>query len=232
MGATAWKRMFNTTILIALTAGICISLVQFRLNTDGSAVSAQPHEVPIAVVGSPVAVRQLSPELERGDAFKVEEASNEAAALRMVNDRTSDGIINLNTHVVQTAKAASYQQPVSFKGCSRHGQTSECTKSSLYRRMMPTASDFCFSPLRLVWADFPLGSHSLSWGAADDQRQWPTRGATHSWSLRTAEYWPLRSRRYQSPCSATTEANFGPFGGGDAPHGRPAMTKRASASVL
>jgi hypothetical protein len=107
MGAAAWKRMFNTTILIALTAGICISLVQFWLNTDGSAVSTQPHDVPIAVVGSPLAVRQLSPELERGDAFKVEEASNEAAALRMVNDRTSDGIVNLNTHVVQTARAAS-----------------------------------------------------------------------------------------------------------------------------
>jgi hypothetical protein len=107
MDLAAWKRMLTRPIVIALGAGIALTLLQFWLNVAGAAIDGKAHDVPIAVVGSPPAVQQLAPQLQRGHAFTIKPASNEAAAVLMVNERRVDGIVNFNTGVVQTAQAAS-----------------------------------------------------------------------------------------------------------------------------
>jgi hypothetical protein len=103
----AWRKVLTVPIIVALAAGLAITLLQFWLNVAGAAINPTPHEVPIAVVGSAPAVQQLAAQLQRGDRFTVKPASNDAAAIRLVNDRRADGIVNLNARVVQTAEAAS-----------------------------------------------------------------------------------------------------------------------------
>jgi hypothetical protein len=99
--------MLPTPIVIALAAGIVITLLQFWLNAVGDATSAKPHEVPIAVVGSGPAVQQLAAQLRRDDAFRVRAAADEAAAIQSVERRKVDGIVNVDARVVQTVSAAS-----------------------------------------------------------------------------------------------------------------------------
>ena len=103
----ARRRTLTAPIITALAAGLAITLLQFWLNVAGATINPTPHEVPIAVVGSRPAVQQLASTLQRGDQFTVKPASNDGAAILMVNDRTADGIVNLDTRVVQTAEAAS-----------------------------------------------------------------------------------------------------------------------------
>jgi hypothetical protein len=99
--------VLTVPIIIALAVGLAITLLQFWLNVAGAAINPTPHEVPVAVVGPGPAVQQLASQLQRGDQFTVRPAANNAAAVRMVNERRADGIVNLNTRLVQTAEAAS-----------------------------------------------------------------------------------------------------------------------------
>jgi hypothetical protein len=99
--------LFTVPIIVALAAGVAITLLQFWLNAASAGTSARPHEVPIAVVGSRPGIQQLAAQLPQGDQFSVKPASNESAAIRMVNQRAADAIVNLDTRSIQTADAAS-----------------------------------------------------------------------------------------------------------------------------
>jgi hypothetical protein len=87
-----WKRILAPPVIIALTAGIAITLLQFWLNAPSSAIRATPHHVPIAVVGSPPAVHQLPAQVRRGDARTVRAARNEAEAIVIARPRVVGSI--------------------------------------------------------------------------------------------------------------------------------------------
>lgn len=94
-------------VLSGLVAGLVITAFFVWVTLEGSAVPESPHHVPIAVVGSPATVRQVSLGLQRGGSFEVLAVSNEAEAVELVDRRTADAIVNLDSGQLQTASAAS-----------------------------------------------------------------------------------------------------------------------------
>jgi hypothetical protein len=101
------------------------------VTTEGSAVPQKPHHVPVAAVGPGPAVAQLAAGLQRGGAFRVIAAAAEAQAIDLVQRRNADAIVNLDTHQLQTAQAAStltaiaLQQALSSPQSGLHLATSD-----------------------------------------------------------------------------------------------------------
>jgi hypothetical protein len=100
-------RIVPTQVLIALLGGLVATLFWVFVTTEGSAVPQKPHHVPVAVVGSGPAAVRLAAGLQHGGAFRVIAAPTEAKALDLVQRRDADAIVNLQTHQLQTAQAAS-----------------------------------------------------------------------------------------------------------------------------
>jgi hypothetical protein len=99
-------RSFAPQILIGLIGGLVLTLLFLWLVAVGSAAPQTPHNVPVAAVGPGSAVSQLAGELQRGG-FHVIATPTEAQAVDLVQTRDADAIINLDTHQLQTAQAAS-----------------------------------------------------------------------------------------------------------------------------
>jgi hypothetical protein len=100
-------RLFAPQILIGLVGGLVLTLFFLWVVAAGSAAPQSPHNVPVAAVGPRPAVTQLAAGLQRGGAFHVIATPAEAQAVDMVQHRTADAIINLDTRQVQTAQADS-----------------------------------------------------------------------------------------------------------------------------
>jgi hypothetical protein len=100
------SRIISPTLAAGLLGSLAISIIFLWITAEGSAVPVSPHGVPVAVVGpSPIAV-QLTAKLQRGGAFSVVRAPNEATALALVQTRNADAIVNIDTKQLQTVQAA------------------------------------------------------------------------------------------------------------------------------
>jgi hypothetical protein len=100
------SRSFAPQILIGLVGGLVLTLVFLWLAVAGAAVPQTPHNVPVAVVGPGPAVTQMAAGLQRRG-FHVIAAPTEAQAVKLVQTRNADAIVNLGTRQLQTAQAAS-----------------------------------------------------------------------------------------------------------------------------
>lgn len=109
MTSSSLSRFLPIGVAVGLVGGMVLTLVFVAITMESSAIAEKPNHVPVAVVGPPTAVSQLAAGLERGGAFKVVATQTEAAAVALVHRRNADAIVNLNTHQLETASAASMQ---------------------------------------------------------------------------------------------------------------------------
>jgi hypothetical protein len=131
MKSASLTRIVPTQVAVALVGGLVATLFWVLVTTEGSAVPQKPHHVPVAVVGPAPAVAQLAAGLQRGGAFRVIVTPTEARAVDLVQSRNADAIVNLDTHQLQTAQAAStltaivLQQVLSTPPSNLHLATSD-----------------------------------------------------------------------------------------------------------
>lgn len=104
--------LFSVPVVVGLVGGLIATLFFYWVTVEGSAVPAQPHHVPVAVVGPQRAVSHLGAGLQQNGAFKVLATSSESQALALVQKRDADAVVNLYTDQLQTVAAASTLTPI------------------------------------------------------------------------------------------------------------------------
>jgi len=103
--------LLSVTTLLGMLGGLVATLFFYWVNIEASAVPVQPRHVPVAVVGPSPVAGQVEARLESGGAFNALVARSEAEAVTFVRHRRADAIVNLYTHELQTAPAASTLTP-------------------------------------------------------------------------------------------------------------------------
>jgi hypothetical protein len=114
------SRIVPPTLALGLVASLAFSIIFFWIAAEGSAVPVSPHGVPVAVVGPSQFVSQLAAKLQRGDAFVVLRAPNEAAAVALVQTRNADAIVNIETRQLQTVQAAAPTTALALEDALAH----------------------------------------------------------------------------------------------------------------
>jgi hypothetical protein len=149
-----------TKLLFALIGGLAVTLFWLWVTAAGSAAPQNPHHVPVAVVGPQPAVTQLAKGLQRGNAFQVVATPTEAEAINLVQHRQADAVVNLDTHQLQTAPAAStltamaLEQELSSPASALHLQT---TVIKPLAPGDPTGLGLMFISLACVLGGLPSG---------------------------------------------------------------------------
>jgi len=105
--SASWRTLVSMPILVGMLGGLVATLFFYWVAVEGSAVPQHPHKVPIAVVGPPAAVAHLAAGLERGASFKVLAGTSDRRAIGLVEERKADAVLDLYSHQLQTAPAAS-----------------------------------------------------------------------------------------------------------------------------
>jgi hypothetical protein len=160
MKSPALARVLPMPLLVGLIGGLIATLFWVFVTTEGSAVPQKPHHVPVAVVGPAPAVNQLAAGLQRGDAFTVISAPTETQAVELVNSRKADAIVNLNTHQLQTAQAASTLTPIALQQIFSSPQSSLHLQTSDIKPLTsgdPTPLGLFFITMSFVLGGIPAG---------------------------------------------------------------------------
>jgi hypothetical protein len=117
---SSFSRIAPPTLVLALIGSLAFSIIFFWITAEGTAVPVSPHNVPVAVVGPSQVASQLAAKLQRGDAFVVVRAPNEAAAVALVQTREADAIVNIDTRQLQTVQAAAPTTALALEDALAH----------------------------------------------------------------------------------------------------------------
>ena len=156
MKSSTLSRFLPMGVVVGLVGGLILTLVFVAITMESSAIAEKPNHVPVAVVGPPAGVSHLAAGLERGGAFRPVVVPSEAAAVALVHHRKADAVVNLNTHQLETASAASMQTgPVLQQAlASQHLQTSDIVP---LKTGDPTGIGLMFLGLAAVITGLPAG---------------------------------------------------------------------------